>query len=93
MSEQFNIRSRKARQLATELAASKNMTLAQVVELALEQLKQHEVTTQADEQAVKDAAWDRIRLIAQENRAMAIAKGSKLSSDHSELYDENGLPV
>jgi hypothetical protein len=93
MSEQFNIRSRKARALATELAARKNMTLAQVVEVALEQLKAQEVATQAEERAAKDAAWERIRLMAQENRAIAIARGSKLSSDHSELYDENGLPI
>jgi hypothetical protein len=93
MSEQFNIRSRKARALATELAASKNMNLTQIVELALEQLKHQEATTQAVDQATKDAAWASIRLIAQENRAMAIAKGSKLSSDHSEHYDENGLPI
>jgi hypothetical protein len=93
MSEQFNIRSRKARALAAELAASKNMSLTQVVEVALEQLKAQEVATQAEEQAAKDAAWDRIEAISKTIRAEIEAKGGKLSSNHDELYDENGLPI
>jgi hypothetical protein len=93
MTEQFNIRSTKAKLLATEIAARKNMTLAQVVELALEHLKQQEATTQVDEQAVKDAAWARLVQAGDENRAYLIATGGKLSSDHSELYDDNGLPI
>jgi hypothetical protein len=90
MSEQFNIRSRKARALATELAASKNMSLAQVVELALEQLKHQEATTQAIDQATKDAAWASIAKMAEENRAYAISVGAKLSSNHDELYNDDG---
>jgi hypothetical protein len=93
MSEQFNIRSRKARALATEIAASKNMNLTQVVELALEQLKAHELTAQSSRQAAKDIAWARLKRMGEENRAYLIATGGKLSSDHSELYDENGLPI
>jgi hypothetical protein len=93
MSEQFNIRSRKARVLATELAARKNMSLAQVVEMALEQLKAQGMATQAEERAAKDAAWARIDVISQSIRAEIEAKGGKLSSNHDELYDENGLPV
>jgi hypothetical protein len=93
MSDQFNIRSHKARALATELSALKNITLAQVVELALEQLKQQDEATQREAQAKKDAAWERLTRMSEENRAYLIATGGKLSSDHSELYDDNGLPV
>jgi hypothetical protein len=93
MGQQLNIRSDKAHALATEMAASKNMTLTQIVEVALQQLKEQEVATQAERQAKREAAMERISKMAEENRAYLIATGGKLTSDHSELYDDDGLPI
>ncbi len=90
MGDQFNIRSPKARALAVELAARKNMTLAQIVEYALEQVQAQEVATQSANHAQKDIAWKRIRANASEAGHLARANGSKLSSNHDELYNDDG---
>jgi hypothetical protein len=91
--QQLNIRSDKAHALAVELAASKNMTLIEIVELALERLKALDVPTQADKKARKEAALKRIEALSHTIRAEIEARGGKLSSNHDELYDENGLPT
>ncbi len=93
MGNQFNIRSQKARALAAELAARKNMTLAQIVEYALEQVKVQEAVIQTTQQVARDTAFERLKRMGDENRNHLIATGGKISSDHSELYDDNGLPI
>jgi hypothetical protein len=93
MGVQLNIRSDKAHALATELAARKNMTLVQVVEAALENFKQQEAATQAERQARRVEAIQHLSELVKGNRAYIIATGGKTSSDHSELYDDDGLPI
>lgn len=84
MSEpQLSIRSGKARDLAHALARRTGQPINRLVELALERYDQQ--LRQEKARYPMDAVWD----IADEDRHLIPAGAT---SDHSEFYDENGLP-
>ncbi len=83
MTEQFNIRSKKAREIATRHAQAKGKSLAMIVEEALELF---------DAQAATEKA-ERARKMREAMRAIqAGVANSTVTFDIEDLYDEDGLP-
>jgi antitoxin VapB len=84
MSEpQLSIRSSKARDLAHSLARRTGQPINRLVEQALEHYDQE--LRQEKARYPMDAVWD----LAAEDR-QSIPAG--MTSDHSDFYDEHGLP-
>ena len=90
MARQLNVRSDEAYETAHALAQRTRMTTTQLVEKALHLLDAETPKTAAD-LTFEQRAWDdSLRAISAE-----IAKNKRpgAPSDHSYLYDENGLPI
>jgi antitoxin VapB len=91
MPKQLNIRSDEAYERAHRLARAKGVSVTRVVEEALEKLDPDE-----DEEAFvasltpeQRARYDRLKPIIDE---IARTKLPGATSDHSDMYDEFGLP-
>ena len=91
MQKQLNIRSDMAYETATQLARRLGTTTTEVVVRALEDLsrKTYRAPTYADLTTEQKADVDRILAMAEEVRH-TLAPG--VTSDHSDIYDESGLP-
>lgn len=91
MPKQLNVRSDAAYDTATKLARRLGTTTTEVVVRALDDLsrKTYRASTY-DELSVEQKAWvDRILGMAAEVRK-TLPPG--VTSDHGDMYDENGLP-
>lgn len=90
MARQLNVRSDQAYETAHRLARRSRMTTTQVVEKALCRLDA-ETPKEAKALTPERQAWiDRLRALSLE---MAKHKVPGATSDHSFLYDEDGLPI
>jgi antitoxin VapB len=87
MARQLNIRSDEAYAIASDLARRTGHTRADVVLAAL--LSYREAKTGRRLTRAQRAFVDELMALA---RRSAAAAGPKVTSDHSHLYDENGLP-
>ncbi len=89
MGKQLNIKSDRAYQLASELAARNGMGLTEAVLHALEQAKAERPPPSAAKVQATLAEWN--RLIDLDVEALR-ASGLRFDSD-KELYDEDGIPI
>ena len=84
MTRQFNIRSEKARELATKYARLTGKPLSQIVEEALEAFDKEQPKAQDDQQI-----WSRLL-----KESQALVRKSKCDFNIEDLYDpETGLPM
>ncbi len=90
MGEELRIDSEKAKLLAEELAARTGETVAQAVEHALEQKLASLGPPKKPSQDEIDVAWKEVEARAKALRA-SLPPG--VTSDHSDMYDEYGLPI
>jgi hypothetical protein len=91
MPRQLNIRSDRAYQTARNLAERYGMTTAKVVEEALDeyQARRAAPARKATEAEIESSVREMQRLVA--SLRPFIRPGA--TSDHSDMYDENGLPI
>lgn len=91
MARQLNVRSDRAYEAANRLSRRLGVSTTEVVERALETLdrKTYRPTTYAELNDEERADVDRILAMAREVRK-TLPPG--VTSDHSDMYDENGLP-
>ena len=89
MARQLNIRSDEAYRIAHRLAKRRGLTVTEVVTEALrhEQGESHAAPEVSPEQAAETV---RILMDMSERSARAALPGA--TSDHSDFYDEHGLP-
>jgi hypothetical protein len=91
--KQLNIRSDAAYARAHRLARARNLSVTQVVEQALEKLEGRAEGPMSSKLTPQQAAENGRRLLAALDEMWGPDGPPKgLSSDHSWLYDENGLP-
>jgi hypothetical protein len=89
MGRQMNIKSDRAYQLASELAAAEGVGMTEIVVKALEALKLGlDLPPSPEEIARRRAMWDQL---TQEDAEAWRASGLRYDSD-KELYDEDGIP-
>ena len=90
MARQLNVRSDEAYETAHALAQRTCMTTTQVVEKALNLLDAETPKTAPDSNFDQKAWIDRLKAISAE-----IAKNKRPgeTSDHSDMYDDGGLPI
>ena len=90
MARQLNVRSDEAYDLAHQLARRLGLSVTQVVEKAL-----HDY--QIDMPAIPEAMTAKQREVYETLRAASIESAKYkipgATSDHSDLYDEDGLPI
>ena len=90
MGEEFRIDSAKAKRLAEELAARTGETVTQVVERALAaQLAQVAPKRQRTEEEWEQLIQDTL----ERGRKLRASLPPGVTSDHSDMYDEDGLPL
>jgi hypothetical protein len=90
MARQLNIRNDEAYETAHNLARRTHMTTTEVVVKALRRLNEETPVTLDDMTPEQRARYERIMAIAREG---AKHKTPGATSDHSDMYDENGLPI
>ena len=90
MARQLNVRSDAAYETAHAIARRTRMTTTQVVEKALNRLDEETPKTASVLSPERQAWIDRLRAISSE---IAKHKRPGDTSDHSDMYDENGLPI
>ena len=90
MARQLNVRSDHAYELAHQLARRLGLSVTQVVEKALHDYK-------IDMPAIAEAMTAKQRAVYESLRAASIETAKRkipgATSDHSDLYDEDGLPI
>jgi len=89
MTKQLNIRSDEAYRLAHEIAGRDHRSVTEVVLDAL-QKEAAKLPTLGDLTSQQRANYDRLRAAA---RRAAATKKPGATSDHSDMYDEFGLPI
>jgi antitoxin VapB len=90
MQRQLNIRSDEAYGIAHDIAQEQGKAVTEVV---VEALREHSLKKgQAKIAALSEERFRYERILALANEASKHKK-SILTSDHSEFYDENGLPI
>ena len=90
MARQLNVRSDQAYETAHRLARRTRMTTTQVVEKALSRLDA-ETPKSAKDLTPEQQAWvDEVMAAAAE---LSKHKRPGETSDHSDMYDEHGLPI
>jgi hypothetical protein len=90
MPKQLNIRSDEAYEIAHRAAKQSGKTVTQVVTDALRQ--QHGVAT-SEREVPAEVAAETFRVLKELSRQGARLKEPGSTSDHSDMYDEYGLPV
>lgn len=90
MARQLNVRSDEAYETAHELARRTKLTTTQVVIRALRQL---EAETPVKVDTMTPEARARYEALMYLSRETAKHKLPGATSDHSDMYDENGLPI
>jgi hypothetical protein len=94
--KQLSVRSSEAAELAAQLARSTGKPQKQVVVEALRLLHQQQGAGRVQSSKAKSAKIARfeeaLRQLHEEIRRIEEETGEKFSSDHSWMYDENGLP-
>ncbi len=91
MAKQLNVRSDAAHRLATQLSRRLNLSTTKVVEQALMELDR-KVPEPAGGDLPPDQEADH-RAFMELVRSVQRFKKPGATSDHSDLYDENGLPA
>lgn len=91
MARQLNVRSDRAYEAANRLSRRLGVSTTEVVERALETLdrKTYRAPTYA-ELNDEERAW--VDGVMKKARAIRDALPDGVTSDHSDMYDENGLP-
>jgi antitoxin VapB len=89
MQRQLNIRSDEAYGIAHCLAQRKGKAVTEIVVTALKEYFDKEKITGTETFSEQNLRYERIMSLARE---VSQHKKSALTSDHSDLYDENGLP-
>jgi antitoxin VapB len=89
MPRQLNIRSDEAYKIAHRLAKQRGQTVTEVVTEAL-RMREGELPRMPEVPSEEAAETVRILMELSERTAKAARPGS--TSDHSDLYDEDGLP-
>ena len=90
MPRQLNVRSDEAYETAREIARRTRMTTTEVVVKALRKLDEETPKTLDAMTAEQRARYDGLMAIATET---AKHKRPGATSDHSDMYDEHGLPI
>jgi hypothetical protein len=90
MTKQLNIRSDEAYEIAHALAQRANRSVTEVVEEALRDLKTR--LTPDEDIFSPDAIQKRYEELRQLSARTAAQKLPSATSDHSDMYDERGLP-
>jgi hypothetical protein len=88
MPKQLNIRSDHAYETAQRLASHLNTSATAVVETALDRYAANVLPEVSPEEAAETR-----RVLDEFTKAFSENKEPGESSDHSHLYDENGLPI
>jgi len=88
MPRQLSIRSDEAFEIAHRLAKRRGVTVVEVVTKAL---RDQEPTAAAPEVSPEDAA-ETFRILSELSKRAAKAAKRGATSDHSDFYDEHGLP-
>ena len=91
MPRQLNIRSDKAYDMARRLAAHYGVTTARIVEDALDEYAARRMLP--SKKVTKEEADAFVREIQQMVEALRPFVKPGATSDHSDMYDENGLPI
>jgi hypothetical protein len=89
MPRQLNIRSDEAYRIAHRLAKKHGQSVTEVVTEALR--RRESETTRMPEVSPEEAA-ETIRILMELSKRSAKAAKPGTTSDHSDLYDEDGLP-
>ncbi|MEP9378610.1 type II toxin-antitoxin system VapB family antitoxin [Aquabacter sp. CN5-332] len=92
MARQLNIRSDEAVETAKRLAKRHGVTTTEVVVRALRRLDQDAPPVPTDEELTREqkAEIEALRRLSREAAKHAVPGAT---SDHSDMYDENGLPI
>ncbi|KQP16596.1 type II toxin-antitoxin system VapB family antitoxin [Methylobacterium sp. Leaf93] len=91
MTKQLNVRSDVAYEIAHSLARSRRTSIADVVETALREFKDRR--SQAWDVLAPEEVERRYRELRALSARSAATKLPGATSDHSDMYDENGLPI
>jgi len=91
MAKQLNIRSDEAHRLAAALAKRTNMSTTKVVEAALRELDRRTPPGSPLELTPEQEAEHQAFMALAREAAKHLLPGA--TSDHSDMYDEHGLPI
>ena len=90
MARQLNVRSDEAYETAHAIARRTRLTTTEVVEKALRQLEAQTPVKDEGMTPEQQKRFDALMALSQET---AKYKLPGATSDHSDMYDENGLPI